>query len=98
MESYQATMYYDPNDISKSSCTIRISSESFLTAHEKRDAELKGEHFLDAENFPAIWFQGEEVAETETGFDFKRGIEHQGYCKTNNHTSRKTYHDEKGYE
>ena len=69
VKSYQANMFYDPEDIMSTSATIRIGTEGFTTSHDKRDAELQGENFLNTEKFPAIWFQGSEVALTETGFD-----------------------------
>ena len=69
VKAYQATLFYDPEDIMKTSATIRIGAQSFTTAHDKRDAELHGENFLDVEQFPGIWFQGSEVSQTESGFD-----------------------------
>lgn len=69
VKSYQANMFYDPEDMMNSSATIRIASEGFTTSHDKRDAELLGPNFLDAEKFPAIWFQGDDVKLTENGFD-----------------------------
>ncbi len=74
VKSYQATMYYDPENIENSSATIRIASESFNTAHDKRDENLLGEHFLHAKEYPAIWFQGSKVTVTETGFDLSGTI------------------------
>ncbi|MEO9485754.1 MAG: YceI family protein [Ekhidna sp.] len=73
-KSYQATMYYDPENVMNSSATIRIASDGFATAHDKRDEFLAGEAFLDAANFPAIWFQGSEVALTENGFDLSGNV------------------------
>lgn len=69
LKAYQANMFYDPEDIMSSSATIRIGSEGFTTSHDKRDAELQGEKFLNTAKFPAIWFQGFEVKLTEDGFD-----------------------------
>ncbi|MEP1094667.1 MAG: YceI family protein [Cyclobacteriaceae bacterium] len=69
LKTYQATMFYDPEDVMASSATIRIGSAGFTTSHDKRDAELLGENFLDSERFPGIWFQGSEVKLTDTGFN-----------------------------
>ena len=73
-KSYQATMFYDPEDIMSTSATIRIASDGFTTSHDKRDAELQGENFLNTAEFPAIWFQGTEVKLTDTGFDLSGTI------------------------
>lgn len=69
LKAYQATMFYDPEDIMNTSATIRIGSEGFTTSHDKRDVELQGENFLNTAKFPAIWFQGSQVTLTEGGFD-----------------------------
>ncbi len=69
ISTYQATIYYDPNDVSKSSATLRIGSDGFTTSHDKRDIELQGAAFLNTAKFPAIWFQGDKVKETAGGFD-----------------------------
>lgn len=69
VKSYQATMYYDPENVLNSSATIRIATEGFSTAHDKRDEFLNGKDFLNTEKFPAIWFQGSQVTLTDDGFD-----------------------------
>ncbi|MEM7298723.1 MAG: YceI family protein, partial [Bacteroidota bacterium] len=74
VKSYQATMYYDPENVTNSSATIRITSESFSTAHDQRDEALQGEYFLESEKFPAIWFQGSDVTVTETGLNISGNI------------------------
>ena len=68
-KAYQATMFYDPEDVMNTSVTIRIASDGISTAHDKRDEALHGEHFLNASSFPGIWFQGSEVKLTDEGFD-----------------------------
>ena len=69
IKSYQATMYYDANDITKTSATLRIAADGFTTSHDKRDETLQGKDFLNTQKFPAIWFQGDQVTKTDTGFD-----------------------------
>lgn len=68
-KAYQATMFYDPEDVMSTSATIRIAADGISTAHDKRDEALLGEHFLNASEFPGIWFQGSEVKPTDQGFD-----------------------------
>ena len=74
VKSYQATMYYDPENVEKSSATIRIASEGFTTIHDKRDETLQGPDFLNTSEYPAIWFQGSDVKVTENGFDLSGNI------------------------
>ncbi len=74
VKSYQATLFYDPEDIMRSSATIRIGTEGFSTAHDKRDEALKGEDFLDVGKYPAIWFQGTDVKLTDDGFNISGTI------------------------
>lgn len=69
LKAYQATIFYDPEDVMSSSATIRFGSEGFSTAHDKRDAQLQGPDFLNTAQFPGIWFQGTEVNPTKKGFD-----------------------------
>ncbi|MEM7086721.1 MAG: YceI family protein [Bacteroidota bacterium] len=69
IKAYQATIFYDPNEIEKTSATIRFGAASISTAHDKRDKELAGASFLDSDNFPGIWFQGMETTLTSGGFD-----------------------------
>lgn len=74
VKSYQATMYYDPENVTNSSATIRIATESFSTAHDKRDEALLGGDFLNSEKYPAIWFQGSDVTVTENGLNISGNI------------------------
>ncbi|MDW3652107.1 MAG: YceI family protein [Bacteroidia bacterium] len=82
LKAYQATIFYDPNDVMKSSATIRLGSAGFSTAHDKRDVELQGAHFLNTAEFPGIWFQGTEVTPTEKGFELKGTLNIKDISKT----------------
>ncbi len=69
LKAYQATIFYDPEDLMSTSATIRFGSAGFSTAHDRRDEELQGEYFLNSAKYPGIWFQGNEVKVTEKGLD-----------------------------
>lgn len=71
LKAYQATIFYDPDNPAQTSATIRFGADGMSTAHDKRDEQLQGADFLDAANFPGIWFQGFEVEETESGLSLK---------------------------
>ena len=81
VKAYQATMFYDPDDVMKTSATIRLGSDGFNTAHDKRDTELLGEHFLNTEKYPGIWFQSSEVQPTDNGFDLLGSLHIKGITK-----------------
>ncbi len=70
LKAYQATIFYDPEDIKNTSATIRFGAESISTSHDKRDEQLKSASFLNTSNFPGMWFQGNTVSNiTADGFD-----------------------------
>lgn len=69
LKAYQATIFYDPDDLMSTSATIRFGSAGFTTSHDRRDEELQGKNFLNTASFPGIWFQGNEVKVTENGLD-----------------------------
>lgn len=71
IKAYAANIFYDPTDIKKTSATIRFGSESISTAHDKRDTTLKSDAFLNSEEFPGMWFIGNDVTITKSGFDLK---------------------------
>lgn len=69
LKAYQATIFYDPENVEATSATIRFGSESISTAHDRRDEVLKSEDFLNVASFPAMWFQGTEVKRTDQGME-----------------------------
>ncbi len=69
ISAYQANIFYDPDHIDRTSATIRLGAASMSTAHPKRDQELQGAAFLDATNFPGIWFQSTRATHTAEGLD-----------------------------
>ena len=69
LKAYQATIFYDPTDIQSTSATIRFGTTGISTAHDKRDVTLTSNSFLDATNFPGMWFQSTKVTPTKDGFN-----------------------------
>ncbi len=74
LKAYQGTIFYDPEKPENTAATIRFGADGFLTAHDKRDAQLQGEDFLDAANFPGLWFQGFETEITPGGLTLKGNL------------------------
>lgn len=62
---FTGTIVYDPNDVTKSSMTGAINVASIDTAHQKRDADLRGESFFDVDKYPQITFESIRVEEGE---------------------------------
>jgi polyisoprenoid-binding protein YceI len=66
-DDVSGSIVYNDKDVSKSSVEITIATASIDTDHEKRDADLKGEQFLDVENHPHITFKSTRVEKTGDG-------------------------------
>jgi polyisoprenoid-binding protein YceI len=58
------TVTLDDQDITKSSVNVTIDVNSIDTRVQRRDDDLKSEHFLNAAQFPTITFQSTKVVKT----------------------------------
>jgi polyisoprenoid-binding protein YceI len=58
---FSGTLRYVESDITKSSATVIIKSESIITDHEMRDKDLKSSNWFDVEKYPSIKFQTKRV-------------------------------------
>lgn len=63
---FTGTIVYDADDITKSSMSGAINAASIDTAHQKRDADLRGESFFEVDKYPQITF---ETTRVEAGED-----------------------------
>lgn len=68
-ENYNGTFRYDENDISKTSISLSIDSNSIDTDHNWRDKDLKSKDWFDVEKFPKILFVSQKALPTSTGFE-----------------------------
>jgi len=66
---FSGAIRYDENDITKTSATIIIKTESIDTDLDFRDRDLKSDNWFDVEKYPTIKFQSKRAAKTELGFD-----------------------------
>lgn len=62
---FTGTIVYDADDITKSSLSGAINAASIDTAHQKRDADLRGESFFEVDKYPQITFESTHVEEGE---------------------------------
>lgn len=63
---FTGTIVYDADDITKSLLSGAINVASIDTAHQKRDADLRGESFFEVDKYPQITF---ETTHVEAGDD-----------------------------
>ena len=64
---FSGSIIYDPADITKSSVKVLIKVASIDTDNEKRDDHLRSADFFDAEKFPEITFQSENIEKGKDG-------------------------------
>ena len=57
---------YSPSDLSKSSVDVVIDAKSVDTRVEKRDNDLRSDHFLDVAKYPTITFKSKRVVPSGT--------------------------------
>jgi polyisoprenoid-binding protein YceI len=61
------TVQLDEQDISKSSVAASIDLSSVDTRVQKRDDDLKSEHFFDVAKYPVMSFQSTKISKTGDG-------------------------------
>jgi len=64
---FEGSGHFDPDDASKISLSLTISSASIDTRNADRDAHLKSNDFLDMDRFPTISFRSTSVELATTG-------------------------------
>ena len=55
------TVTYDPADVSKTTIDVSIDAASLDTRVERRDTDLRGEHFFDVQKYPEITFKSDRA-------------------------------------
>ena len=63
----KGTLQYDPADLSKSSLDVTIDTTSIDTRVDMRDNDLRSDHFLDVQKFPAMTFKSKHVESAGAG-------------------------------
>ena len=80
-EKFNGTFKYDENDISKTSVSLTILTNSIDTDNDWRDKDLKSKNWLDTENFSNLTFSSTSVLATDTGFDIIGNLTIKGITK-----------------
>lgn len=63
-DEFDATINFDPENLAGSSIEATIKAASINTDHERRDGDLRGENFFEAETFPDITFVSSSIEKT----------------------------------
>lgn len=63
-EEYSSEILFDPNDLENSSIDVTIPVTSINTENERRDNHLRSEDFFNAEEWPNIHFESNEIEQT----------------------------------
>jgi polyisoprenoid-binding protein YceI len=63
-KQFEGTINVDPDHPEKSSVTATIDVASVDTKNDKRDADLRSDHFFDAAKYPTITFKSKSVKQT----------------------------------
>lgn len=67
---FSGSLYYDPADMTRTSATVIIKTESIDTDLAFRDKDLKSDNWFDAETYPTIEFQTTGVQKSDAGVSF----------------------------
>lgn len=65
---FTGTIRYDEANITQSALEGTIQVDSLDTEQAKRDNDLRGEQFLDAEHYPTITFASQRVEKRDDGY------------------------------
>jgi len=65
---FAGSLFYDPQDITKSSVEVHIKSKSIDTGNENRDNHLRSADFFDVEKFPEISFKSTKIEKSGDGY------------------------------
>jgi polyisoprenoid-binding protein YceI len=61
------TVQYDPADVSKTSIDATIDAASLDSRNDKRDSDLRSDHFFDVAKYPTLTFKSKRVESARAG-------------------------------
>ena len=64
LKKFEGTISVDPVHPEKSSVTATIDTTSINTKNDKRDEDLRSEHFFDVAKYPMMTFKSKSVKQT----------------------------------
>jgi len=72
-QEYSSDIHFDPNNLEESSVNVEIMVNSIDTDNQKRDGHLRSDDFFNAQQYPAITFQSNEIVQTADNQFVARG-------------------------
>jgi len=60
-------VHYDPADVTKSSLDVSIDTASVDSRVERRDNDLRSDHFLDVQKYPTMTFKSKSIEKAGSG-------------------------------
>lgn len=67
-KDFSGTIFYDENDITKSSVNVTIKAASINTQNERRDNDLRGDNFFNAATDSLITFVSKKIEPKGDGY------------------------------
>jgi len=64
-----STLEWDKDDPTRSNVEVKIDAASVDTHNEKRDGDLKSDHFFDVQKCPEISFKSEKIVKSGDHYD-----------------------------
>ena len=69
--AFTGELAFDPSDLSSGGVTVSIEAASIDTRHEKRDSDLRGPLFFDAEKYPQLKFASRSAQRSGDGWEVR---------------------------
>ena len=80
-KDFGGTIMYVERDVTRSSVSVLIQAKSIDTGVDMRDHDLAGASFFNADSFPTIFFQSQQIERTADGFVAKGPLTMRGVNK-----------------
>jgi polyisoprenoid-binding protein YceI len=68
-DKFSSTLQWDKDDPTRSNVEVKIDAASVDTRNEKRDGDLKSDHFFDVQKCPEISFKSEKIVKSGDHYD-----------------------------
>src|SRR5689334_18345752 len=68
-DKFSSTLQWDKDDPTRSNVEVKIDAASVDTHNEKRDGDLKSDHFFDVQKCPEISFRSEKIVKSGDHYD-----------------------------
>jgi polyisoprenoid-binding protein YceI len=80
-KEFDIKVSYDQGDITKSKVEVTIDATSISTDNERRDNDLRSDHFFDVTKYPSITFVSKGIAKIADGLEMTGDLTMHGVTK-----------------